>query len=70
MGRVVPRDLAGQSLHMLQMNLLSVEYIIIDEYSMLGQIAMGWIDRRCRQATALKDEVIKVILHTKCLTRL
>ena len=54
-GRVVPKDLAGQSLHMLQMNLLSVEYIIIDEYSMLGQVAMGWIDRRCRQATGLKD---------------
>ena len=42
-------------LYMLQMNLLSVEYIIIDEYSMLVQIAMGWIDRRCRQATCLKD---------------
>ena len=41
-GRVVPKDLAGQSLHMLQMNLLSGEY-------------MGWIDRRCRQATGLKD---------------
>ena len=54
-GRVVPKDLAGQSLHTLQMNLLSVEYIIIDEYSMLGQIAMGWIDRRCRQATGLKN---------------
>ncbi|CAB3988330.1 ATP-dependent DNA helicase PIF1 [Paramuricea clavata] len=31
------------------------KYIIIDEYSMLGQTAMGWIDRRCRQATGLKD---------------
>ena len=51
------KDLSGQSLHTLQDNLLSVEYIIIDEYSMLGQRTIGWIDRRCRQATGLKDSL-------------
>ena len=51
------KDLTGQSLHRLQDNLLSVEYIIIDEYSMLGQTTIGWIDSRCRQATGLKDSL-------------
>ena len=51
------KDLSGQSLHTLQDNLLSVEYVIIDEYSMLGQRTIGWIDRRCRQATGLKDSL-------------
>ena len=54
-GRVVSKELAGQSLHMLQNTLLPVEYIIIDKYFMLCQIGMGWIDRRCRQASGLKD---------------
>ena len=42
-GRMAKKDLSGQSLHTLQHNLLSVEYIIIDEYSMLGQKTMGWM---------------------------
>ena len=56
-GRMAKKDLSGQSLHTLQDNLLSVEYIIIDEYSMLGQKTIGWIDRRCRQATGFKDSL-------------
>ena len=31
-GRIASKDLVGQSLHMLQMDLLSVEYMVIDEY--------------------------------------
>ena len=49
------KDLSGQSLVHLQEKLLGVDYIIIDEYSMLGQSTFGWIDRRCRQATGLKQ---------------
>src|SRR5689334_6758400 len=40
----------------LQWNICStaphrVEYVILDEFSMLGQEAFHWLDRRCRQAT-------------------
>ena len=39
----------------IQERLTWVDYIIIDEYSMLGQASLGWIDRRCRQATGLHE---------------
>ena len=44
-------DLKGQSLIRLQESLKDVKYIVIDEYSMLGQATFGWIDRRCKQIT-------------------
>ena len=31
--------------------------LVKDDYSMLGQSMLGWIDRRCRQATGISDEV-------------
>lgn len=36
------KDLMGQSLRRLQESLNGVDYIIIDEYSMLGQVAFSW----------------------------
>ena len=45
------KDLSGEGLCRLQETLNGIEYIVIDEYSMLGQNTFGWIDRRCRQAT-------------------
>ena len=45
------KSLSGPSLTQLQEKFKCVAYIIIDEYSMLGQRALGWIDRRCREAT-------------------
>lgn len=51
------KELSGQSLCRLQENLNDVQYIIIDEYSMLGQVAFGWIDKRCEQATGCNDKV-------------
>ena len=51
------KDFSGQSLVNLQENLLGVDYLLIDEYSMLGQSTLGWMDRRCRQATGLKDQL-------------
>ena len=42
------KDLVGQSLVNLQERLSGVDYIIIDEYSMIGQKKLGWIYRRCR----------------------
>lgn len=51
------RDLTGQSLIRLQQSLNGIDYIIIDEYSMLGQITFGWIDKRCKQASGFHDKL-------------
>ncbi|XP_068687691.1 ATP-dependent DNA helicase pif1-like [Montipora foliosa] len=51
------KELTAQALVRLQNNLKGIAYIIIDEYSMLGQTMLGWIDRCCRQATGISDEV-------------
>lgn len=47
--------MSGQALSGIQEKLLNEDYLLIDEYSMLGQTTMGWIDRRCRQATGLQE---------------
>lgn len=52
---MLQKDLSGQALITIQERLTQVDYIIIDEYSMLGQASLGWIDRRCRQATGLHE---------------
>ena len=44
-------DLKRTALLQLQSYLENVKYLIIDEYSFVGQGLFGWIDR-CRQATA------------------
>ena len=49
-------DLKGDSLQRLQLSLHGVKYIIIDEFSVIGQKLFGWLDRRCRQATGQIDE--------------
>jgi len=51
------KELTGQGLVRLQNSLKGIAYIIIVEYSMLGQTMLGWIDRHCRQATGKSDEV-------------
>jgi ATP-dependent DNA helicase PIF1 len=51
------KDLTGQSLCRSQDNLNDIDYIIIDEYSMLGQVTFGWVDKRCKQATGYYDRV-------------
>ncbi|CAB3991986.1 ATP-dependent DNA helicase PIF1 [Paramuricea clavata] len=51
------KDLTGQTLCRLQENLNNVEYIIIDEYSMLGQVTFGWIDKLGKQATGCNSKV-------------
>ena len=52
------KDLTGQNLSKLQKSLDGIEYILIDEYSMLGQNTFGWIDKRCKQATGCYDKVL------------
>ena len=49
------KDLSGQALLRVQERLLLMDYLLIDEYSMLGQTTVGWFDRRCRQATRLQE---------------
>ena len=49
------KDLSGQALLRLQERLLRMDYLLTDEYSMLGQTTVGWFDRRCRQATGLQE---------------
>ena len=44
-------QLKGIALQQLQNDLQNIEYLIIDEYSFVGQSMFGWIDSRCRQAT-------------------
>ena len=51
------KDLMGQSLCRLQESLNNINFIIIDEYSMLGQVTFGWMDKRCKQATGYNDKV-------------
>ena len=38
------------------MSLKDINYILVDEYFMLGQ-KFGWIDKRCPPATALTDKL-------------
>ena len=47
--------MSGQALSRIQERLLGIDYLLIDEYSMLGQTTMGWIDRRCKQATGMQE---------------
>ena len=59
------KRLTGQSLLLLQEKFRTVNYIIIDEYSMLGQKTFACIDNRCRQATGKLDTLfggISIIL--------
>ena len=50
------KDFTGQSLSRLQESLKGIKYIIIDEYSMLGQVMFGWIDKRSKQVTGHYDQ--------------
>ena len=51
------KDLTGQSSTKLQDQFKEIEYIVIDEYSMLGQVMLqGWIDKRCKQVTGHYDK--------------
>jgi len=51
------KDLSSRTLVCFQEKLLNIDYIIVDEYSMLGQTTFGWVDRRCSQASGLKQDL-------------
>ena len=44
-------ELKGQSLQRLQNQLEGIQYLIINEYSVIGQKMLGWIGKHCKQAT-------------------
>ena len=52
------KNLAGQNLTRLQESLHDIDYIIIDEFSMLGQVTFGWIDRHLKQSSGLQDKLL------------
>ena len=45
------QPLKGAGLMKLQQFLLNISYIVIDEFSVVGQRFLSWIDQRCRQGT-------------------
>lgn len=49
-------DLKGMALSKLQHKMSHVKYLIIDEFSVIGQKLLGWIDRRLRQASGLMNK--------------
>ena len=58
-------DLDGQALLELQQTLANIRYLIIDEYSVVSQRDLAWINRRCKQATGITEKLfggINVIL--------
>ena len=52
------KQLTGQSLVKLQHNIKDTQYLLIDEFSVVGQSVLGRIDRGCRQASGHKDDVL------------
>ena len=51
------RALTGDYLKRLQQSLNDVDYLVIDELSMVSQSQFAWVDRRLRQTTGETDEV-------------
>jgi len=45
------KDLNGEPLVQIQDTFDNIEYLIIDEYSVISQSDLAWINRRCKQAT-------------------
>ena len=43
--------LKSSALARLQTDLKGLKYVIINEFSMIGQKMFGWINRRCKEAT-------------------
>ena len=59
-------DLKGLALNRFQEELSNISYIIIDEYSVIGQQLFGWIDRCCRQATGMTSVPFGRICYPSC----
>ena len=49
-------DLQGAALQRLQLTLEGKHYLIVDEFSMLGQRTLAWVDKRLRQASGKLNE--------------
>ncbi|CAN0557378.1 unnamed protein product, partial [Laminaria digitata] len=51
------RLLQGESLNKIQISLRGVQYLVIDELSMVSQAQFAWVGRRLRQATGKTEEL-------------
>ena len=49
------KDLSSEAVSTLQLKLNNIKYILIDEYSMLSQKNLYWIDRRLKQISNLHN---------------
>ena len=49
-------ELKSSLLADMQARMDNICYLIIDEFSVIGQRMLGWIDRRLWQASKFKDE--------------
>ena len=65
-GKRQNNDVTGQTLIRLQESLNDIDYIVIDDYSMLGQLMLGWVDKRCRQATGFTDKILSGLSVILC----
>ena len=50
-------SLNGAPLLQMQQTFEGVKYLIIDEYSVVSQLELSWINRRCKQATGLSESL-------------
>lgn len=58
-------DLQGASLSQIQNTFCNKKYLIIDEYSVISQRDLSWVNRRCKQATGITEKAfggINIIL--------
>ena len=46
------KELQGEQLHQMQQSLADMEYLIIDEMSMVGRKFLGQVDQRLRQGVS------------------
>jgi len=59
------KELQGQSLHEMQQSLANMEYLIIDEMSMVGRTLLGQVDNRLRQV--FPDKADRLFGGCSCL---
>ena len=50
------KALKNNALEKLQQNLAGVEYIVIDEISLLGKRTLKWLDQRLKQSKADEEQ--------------
>lgn len=52
------QDLQGNSLQRLQLIVKNVQYLVIDEMSMIGQRILAWVDKRLQKVTGQLNQLM------------